>query len=393
MATFYPKLNEFVKNANATDVAKFPARDTTSLFQSLKRIFSLNAKVFGHYSVRKSALASFDFLITAKDKSTQDKAEEAKIRLTDAILSILEVQLKAVAFGSMFAKLKVVATPEGNKTTVEKVFAPDEYDYDFPSVYLYKEDKNGDRKKGNGYDTIDMNITNDYIFDVVEYPHRGGLLRTIMPLEILRMDMLIENANFLRKLKGLLQIVNKGGTPEDEAAAENAAANLIKENFFISSDSLELKFNQVTAAQSYLSFRDFNEYIDNSIAIAWLGNANTSELPAYAGSRAALQVQKMMSADIFYSDMNRVENLINRLLLIDFRLNWESTMTIDNLPHKFLFNLSEEQDLEANASAIDVIVKAGIPLIKSEVYKRIGFTPPQSTDELLEAKPTNNFSL
>lgn len=375
----YPKLNDFNKLAYQADNMPIKQRDTTVLFTILKRALSYNAKLFGHYNVRKSAVSSFTYSITADDDKDQLKADDAKLRLQQAISKLLDNQLKTICYGSMLAAVEVLNGSQGNKIIINKIYEPTDYDYDENIFHLYNA---GGKQKG--YTSYDGDNTNNFLFDFVEFPHRGGLLRSIMPAEILRMDMLLEEANYLRKLKGILQIVNKGGSQEDQAAAQQAAQNVILDNFFVSSDYIDLKLNQIASGQNSASFLNFRDAIDSSIAIAFLGNANTSELPKYSGSRAALQVQRMLSADIFYTDMNRTENLINKLLLLDLKLNYNVNATPNDLPWRFTFNLTEEQDIEKNAAAVAELRRADIPLIESEVYSKIGFTPPQAGDKILE---------
>lgn len=48
--------------------------------------------------------------------------------------------------------------------------------------------------------------------------------------------------------------------------------------------------------------------------------------------------------------MNRVEKLMNKLLLIDWRINYNPSAALSDLPYKFQFNVSEEQDFEANSN-------------------------------------------
>lgn len=375
--TAYPKLNDFLKVSDAVDTSPFPQRDISLLMSYLKKLLVLNSRAFGHYLVRRSALSSFTYSISPVDKSDQKKAEEALSRLSDSISKVLDLQLNTVLYGSLLIKLLIKSTSGGNKVIVEQQFQPEEYDYDLNWIYLFNKSSNGTRLKSSGYTNLDYQ-SNNILFDSVDYPFRGGILRSIMPIEIMRYDMILEYGNYLRKLKGLLQIVNRGGSDEDQAAAEMAAANAVKENFFISSDMIELKLNQVTGSAQN-SFKDFLEWIDNSIAIAFLGNANTSDLPKYSGSRAALQVQRLISADIFYADMNRVEKLMNQLLLIDWKVNYNPKAVLSDMPYKFQFNLSEEQDFESNANALRNIIDF-VPLKQSEVYQKIGFTPPEQGD-------------
>ena len=372
----YPKLNEFLKMAYNLDNAPVEMRNVTLFYSILKRALSINAKMFGHYLARKSALSSFSYSITAKDPSEQIKADETKSRLVNTIDTLVENQLRTVAFGSLLVELNVVKKNNGNQIVISKIFDNSLYDYDFPYIYLFK-------SLNNSRDFIKIALTenNFLLFDTTEFPNKGGLLRIIMPSEIMRVDALIEFGNYIRKLKGLLQIVNKGTAEENQNAAEKAAVNAISHNYFISDDLIEMKLNQITSGNAS-AFKDFLDELNSIISTAWLGNANLSQLPRYSGSRAALQVQRLLSADIFYSDMIRTENLINKLLLIDYRFNYNSSAELSDLPWNFSFNLIEEQDIEKIASALETINRAGIPLLKSEVYSKLGFTAPQPNDEI-----------
>jgi phage gp29-like protein len=194
--------------------------------------------------------------------------------------------------------------------------------------------------------------------------------------------MLLENANYLKKLKGILQVINKGASNEEQAEAEDAAANAIRDNYLITSDNLELKLNQLTATGG-AGFKEYMDMLQNEETIAVLGQANTTQLPKSGGSRAALQVQKMISADIFYKDMIRVEKLMNDYLLLDYRLNYDANASLSRMPYQFRFNLEEEQDIEKNAIAIREVLNSGISLKKSEVYQKLGFSVPGKDDDII----------
>ena len=56
--------------------------------------------------------------------------------------------------------------------------------------------------------------------------HVGGIMRSILLNELLRLEAIKEQANFIKKLKGILQIINKGGDGDDQRNAEAAATNL-----------------------------------------------------------------------------------------------------------------------------------------------------------------------
>ncbi len=374
MARLYPTLDQFFAACKNADEPNDKVRSTEVMFKYLKQLFA-NPRISGHATTRNSALSSFSWNLTVSDATFQKKAEEMKTRLSPAINAILQKQLNTVLYGAFLVKLQTISAKDSNILSVEKFFEPDEFDYSNTHFLI----KNKTDRTVTAISRTEFQA--EYIFDAYTTLPRGGVLRTVMIPEILRWDMVLENANYLKKLKGILQIINKGTSDDNQAAAETAAANAVKNNYLVTDDMIEFKLNQIAAAGGGTQFKDFNDERKAEISIAMLGQANTSELPNNGGSRAAIEILKLVSADIFYTDMNRVEALMKQLLLIDYKLNYKSDAAIDDLPVKFEFNIAEEQDIEKNAAAIDVLHKF-LPMREDEVYKKAGFTPPQQGDKL-----------
>lgn len=369
----YPSLTEFRKYCLSADGDDVMNRDNRSLLYCLNRILQYNPRIFGHYLTRSTALSSFEWDLFPKG----DKPIDANtiLRIKGVTNQLLSNQIKAIFYGAALSELKYETGETGTIISVVKSFNAWDFDYDSNSVYLY--DPAGRKVKAG-----DIATANNYLLDVVDYyPVIGGLLRTIMPLEILRFDALLELGNYLRKLKGILQIVNKGGSTEDQSAAEEAAQSAVQHNYVTTSDLIEFKLNTITGTGGG-AFKELIESINKDVSIAILGQANTSDLPNSGGSRAALQVQELISADIFYSDMRRFEGFMDKVLLLDYQFNYDRNATIKDVPYRFAFRMSEEQDIEQNAMAIRTIKEAGIPLLKKEVYQRLGFSVPEAGDEV-----------
>lgn len=82
-----------------------------------------------------------------------------------------------------------------------------------------------------------------------------------------------------------------------------------------------------------------------------------------------------------YSDMIRIENLINKILELDYKLNYGDGL----MPYKFAFVIAQEQDIQKNASALQ-IANQFLDLKKDEAYKMLGLTPPANDDQIIPAK-------
>lgn len=370
MARIYPKLDEYFRIENTLDNPKPEQRAIKQFFDYVKKpLKSRNSRIAGHFITRTTALSSFDWNILG----TFENIERVIVRNKDLINKLISLHCYTSFFGASLFKLDLVNNDYGTQLKIIKRFDNTEFDFDDYQIHFY--DLNGKYIRS---EAIEENVF--LLLDKITYLDRGGLMRSIMPIEIIRFDMILENANYLRKLKGILQIVDKGTTPETQANAEYAAKNAINHNYVITDDLLEFKLNQITAASGN-SFKEFIDSLNNEIAVAILGQANTSELPSYGGSRAALQILRLVQSDIMYSDMIRVENLINKVLELDFKLNYGNGL----MPYKFNFIIAQEQDIEKNASALQ-IANQFLDLKKDEAYKMLGLTPPSIDDEIIAAK-------
>jgi hypothetical protein len=377
----YPTLRDFYNLCDKADSPNIKNRDIVSFFRTIRRPLVINTKLKGVVGTRKAALECFDWEIVVEDANKFD-ACTITTRTKREINKLIARQLDHVLYGKFLAELLVVTDMSGGKTQqlvkVNRILQPWKFDVLDDKLYLIEQ--NILTPTSLGYKVTEVTDQTNYLLTYEDEEEPGGLLRGIIIDEIMRYDMLLENANYLRKLKGILQIVNKGGSDEDQAAAESAAQTVIRDNYVVTSDSIEFKLNEIAKAGS-AGFETFSKSIQDEITIAVLGQANTTQLPHSGGSRAALQVQKMISADLFYSDMNRVETLINRYLLLDYRLNYDSNA--DESPYRFRFNLEQEEDVEKNAIAIREILNSGITLIIEEIYKKLGFSVPSKGDRTL----------
>jgi phage gp29-like protein len=361
----YPSLSEYFKYVQSAETEDPRARGIKKLFDTLKKAMQINSRIVGHFSTRTTALSSFDWNLIGDF----NKIEEIINRNKTLINYLINNHTYTAMFGATLYKLCIINNELGSQLFVEKKYDNSEFDYNLDSLYLY--DTNG-----SFTEEISL-IENEYhLLNTIQYYSKGGILRSIMPIEIIRFDMILENANWLRKLKGILQIVNKGSSPENERAAEQAAQTAVSNNYLISDDLIEFKLNEIAGSGGTV-FKDFIDFINKEISIAILGQANTSELPNGGGSRAALQIQSLISADIFYADMIRMEEFIDKILLLDYKNNYDKLAVI--APYKFKFSIAEEQDIERNAAALKIINEF-LPVLKKEAYQFINFTVPSKTD-------------
>jgi phage gp29-like protein len=102
---------------------------------------------------------------------------------------------------------------------------------------------------------------------------------------------------------------------------------------------------------------------------------------AEVGSFAAAKVHNLVRADIMWNDLQMVERAVNeQYVTVDFRLNYGDDIT---LRPRFAFLVTEPADTESAARTFSEVKATGLPLKKSEVYERIGYTEPAEGDDVI----------
>lgn len=368
----YPSLSRYytaVKGLDGDDPKYWPVRQAMDY---MRRPLIYNLRLMGHYTTRVAAVAAFDW--TVNGDAGDEVLDKVRRRMTPAIKVLIENNPLAFLFGSTLYDLQQINHPELG--TIMQPVLKDRRTYAVHRGNVYYYDDGG---KHIGHQVIVEAEMDGKLVDYVSWLPAGAVMRGVAPVEILRHDMVLENANFLRKLKGILQIINKGSSSENISSARSAAATAIQNNYLITDDMIEFKLNDITA-QGNGAFKDFIDWANKELAIAFLGQASTAELPDHGGSRAAVGVLAKLSQDIFYHDISRVTDLINKLLQVDYEMNISEG---GKVPWEFSIAVPEESDIEANANALETLKRSQIPVRKQEAYSMLGLSVPAEGDELL----------
>ncbi len=378
----YPTIPELEQAFLLAD-KPFEIADGRLLAEHCTKFIIKNSRIKGHINTRRTAVASWDWDIVPYDASDALIAARSKKRLSKVINRIIPSRINTCLYGHYAIGIEFVAHLGERIPIIAKNYKPtDILACDGNNIKYADGDKIFARSKislldiGNG--DINPVVT---IMESDGEDFRGGILLSMAITEIIRLDMLQEWVNWAKKQKGMIQGVDMGADKEEREIAELAMKQLLKENYVFTSDVIEYKFHQIANSTAGSSFKEIHQELNNSLAIAILGQANTSELPAGGGSRAALEVQRLVSADIMYSDVIATTALINEQLLpIDFWFNASSKEP----PYEFKIMLAEQTDYESNAIIIREALAAGVPIIKTELYSKLGLTVPKDTDEVVQ---------
>ena len=391
--TLYPDIAKVVKYISQAD-EEVTARDVRPLMSFLLRMTQSSPRIKGHIVTRRTALSAYDWNITDDDGSI-------KLRTKKAIATIIQNHCDTPLYGNLLFQINTVFNEVLQSKTMQlKRILPFQYKIKDEYTFIRIDDNN------NEIEVIDFSIpNNNFLGETDGETTTGGILRSISFAEILRNTTLHEWGNLNLRLKGILlglvdvqKFVNAANqmnySKEQSVAEYQALEDTLKSagenNYGIMQNSLEVKLAQIADAAAGKSFADFKKELESDIAIAILGQANTSELPSNGGSRAALQVLNMIRQDIHYSDMIRVKELIDNFLLIDYRLNVEPNASV--CPYEFNWVYEESLDYESNTRIIEILSRIGLPIdiSKDDLYRITNIPKPiEGTADLIQLKSTS----
>jgi phage gp29-like protein len=201
----------------------------------------------------------------------------------------------------------------------------------------------------------------------------------------MRNEMILEWANYNKKIKGLIQAKAPDHEKKD---ASNALDSFMNNTYAVTSKDVEFLVNNLADMKGLSSFKEFIAKLEEDTAIAILGQANTNQLPNN-GSYSALNILNMIRNDIAFSDMQRAKSLVNEsLLLFDYRMNIDSSA--NSHPYEFDFVFDEAEDVETNARVLEIAIRNGIPLSQDTVYNKLNIKAPETNDVLLKVQQTSS---
>lgn len=380
----------YLKSADNDDVK---ARDTRKLMALLNRMRQSNPRIAGHLITRKTAYSSYRWQI----RTGENRFDPLDItaRCTGLIKSIINNYVNAAAFG-MFALEIERTVADGARFVVRKSLPPTSIDHQDDTLLIIDD--------ANVKTSID---TNDVTYFWYKYPndYRGGFLRSIIYPELLRHMTLVEWSNLNLRMKGIIlalvdpeNLQNYADTlnlSEEEYStvlktSEQALKNVGNNTYAQLPNAINIEMKSLVEGAAGGSFAEFKNQLDKDIAIAILGQANTSELPDRGGSRAALQVLNLIRQDILFDDMQKIKDICDRALLLDFRANYDKNA--DETPYEFEWIHDDTPDIEAYARVFETLSRIGnIDVEIDEFYSKLGLRRPENGGETMQLKTDNGI--
>lgn len=348
-------------------------RDPRPMMYSLWKIAETDDEIEGLVLTRTVGVTAFGWRFVA-DPQVQQQAEAAQRRCNEVIRKLLSTHVHTVQFGGSIYELQWELSADGYRPIVVRQLEPWEMDkIDGRLCIVEGEDQ---------FRMLNEEDRQRYIWDSDDRQRIGGIMRKVALHCILKMENILEWHNYNRKLKGLILALYDEFIADDQRELENARQilrNLVQHNYGLSSRDIEYQFKEIVSGHGTGSFERFTDRIDRKLAKNFLGQSGTQE-PLKYGSRAALQVLQMISADVHYSDIMRVEALINRLLQIDYEIY---SGTQEQVPYRFELVLPEEMQLAERIQVAESLSAMQLPVYSDDLYSFLELRKPDGVPEII----------
>lgn len=381
----YPTLAELEtarkKAKNSSDLTTRFGRDLMFILGKL-----LKGRAKGIVNTRKTAVTAYDWQLVADTEGLDVSVDEKRLERS---IKTLSGKLPDLLFGSFLFRIKREKSVEGSfvNYSLEHIELTDYEKVNENSFYLY--DAEGEKT------LIDISVNNtEWIYLTDDEADLGGLIDSIAEDVIDLKDLKPKWKRLNNRMQGLIvgttdsseiyMAAAKLGLSQDELKKYEAdLGNALKG---IGTDAagalqtikgIDVKLSTLVEAAAAGSYELYKKTLESDIAVAILGQANTTELPNSGGSRAALQVLNLVKQDILFADVSNLTNIVNQFVQLEYLLSYGKPC-----PYRFEVMLDDLEDTEANARALTYIVTSGLPIQvkKSELYRKIGYSEPEKTD-------------
>lgn len=147
-------------------------------------------------------------------------------------------------------------------------------------------------------------------------------------------------------------------------------------------------------SEGYMASLKFCDYFDSAMTRRVLG----SRLPTGGGgggdglgSGLRAEVEAESTDLVVGTDRHRLFECLTRdlgrLVEIRNRPQFDALGILHARPPKYVPEPQERDDPDAAAKIIEVVSRVGVPLVRTEVYKNLGYSQPQDDDEVFFDKP------
>jgi len=382
------QLRKYLRLAN-TPTQNGAQRDVRALMTFLQRLCEVDLYLMGLVQTRKLAIQTYPFDIRLPQEYKISPLEEKQLtetkrrfrrgKISDLIADIMN----GILYGMSAVRLEWENTPFG--TMVANKFSYDLSDLDFSDETngLY-EITNGNTLTKSELDPEVHILTRHNPLENRKF-YIGSFMRSAMMLSYLKYHTRWDWRD-LNKRHGIpsTYATHPDGIDDAEVSKLITMVEKLKnDSVAVFPDYVKILYDDALKNDSKESFNQFISAANTELAILLHGQNLTTEIKQ--GSKAAAEVHSTVDDLIIVSDLSKVQQIISeQYLKHDYLLNYGEPK---NDFFEFVFVQDEQEDFESNSRIItnlfsDPELRKQIPLKKSEVYKKLNFTPPADGDEV-----------
>jgi len=393
LPTTIGKVKTWNRQANYTD--DFKLRDVRPLMAFLKRLPQADRYLFGLFQTRKLAILGFEHTIAFPEEFQVSENDERRLNELKTRFRLSKIQdlgediINGRLFGMSCVRLIWDNTPGlGTHVTKKQRYDLTELDIDLESdglVYI-ETDTNGvpTRKQFENPEQLIQIRYNP--FTGIDQYYVGGIARINMIYVLLKYwDFHNWSKNNEKYSDPMIYAQYRQGTDKKKEIPTILAglAKLGTDSYAAFSDQVQIKLLEAQRYSTAQAHQSLIDQINKEMAISVLGQQLTTEV-GKIGSFAAAKVANYVRQDYLYADMIAVADGFNQYIRKDWELNYGKAAVYP----EYKWKLDEREDYEANARVIAELMTAresadSLPLKRSEVYEKTGFTIPEDGDDVI----------
>jgi phage gp29-like protein len=384
------QLRRYIRSANNIDKRY---RDPRALMSTLQRLLQTDLNLLGLVQTRKLAVLGFDYTITLPEGMTPSAEEEKRIvaiknRFTRSKMnSLFNAVMNGRLFG--FSATRLIWENTNNETVVAKKQGYDltelDFDLDNDDALIYLNTNTNTQLFGRTPLDPETHVIVRYNpLEGVEKSFVGSFMRTNM------LYSWIKYYDYFNWAKGNEKFADpmvwasyrKGAQNDEISAVVNGLEKLGTDSRAAFSDDVKLQLLESMRTGSVSAHKELVETIKAEQAVSILGQTLTTDIQG-KGSFAAAKVHNFVRADIMWSDLIALQDVISEQYLIqDYMKNYGEPAQAFPV---FKFNTDEVEDSEANARTFAELRSAdpSMKFVRSELYKKTGFTEPKEGDTVI----------
>jgi len=358
--------------------------DPRALLSILARLPEADTRLLGIMQTRILAVTGYPFDVLPSDPENAKAVEIAlavKNRMkASGVHHRFGALLGAVFFGHGGIKCEWQAADGNQWVPIVSVVPSTTLTYSGGNVVLIKE--------ASTFTTAPLEPREQYVityfnpFESAQPQYVGGLFRTCMWLVLIKhfnwTDWAKFNELFVQPYRWATWAA--GATEEEKAIAKQAVEQIGSDAWAAVSENVKLNFIEAVRTGSIEAYKKLLDSVNDELSILVLGQTLTTEV-ADKGSYAAAKVHNLVRADIMWHDLQMIERAVNeQYIATDFRLNHGDDLSLRPV---FAFHTDDTTDTEVEARVVSELKAVGLPMKKSEVYKRVGYTEPAAGDETI----------